>query len=248
VEKFPFNDFWDLAELLHDSSMGLYMSGPEDPLSQEDITETALRLRALLSHANKLELPVSVATLKSGIEDPPTTMADFDRIVGVVKTELSTRVFVFLGPDRAPYFEQSVSWIASFPNAASDIRQAKNCYACSLDTAAVFHAMRALEYALRALALDTGTITSGPIDTLTWASIIDQIAKEIEAKRKAAGGATNPKIEIWAGAAAQFFLFKEAWRNQTMHVRAVYNQTEARKIVEAVEDFIDKLAKGGLKE
>jgi hypothetical protein len=73
--------------------------------------------------------------------------------------------------------------------------------------------MRALEYALRALALDTGTTTSAAIDRLNWQTIIEQISSEIETRRKAKGGASESKIEIWASAAAQFFLFKEAWRN-----------------------------------
>jgi hypothetical protein len=125
VERFPFNDFWELAELLYGIGLHLAAQTPEDPLDPEDIRETAIRLRALLAHANKLTLPVSSATLRSGIEEPPTTRAEFDRVVAVVKTGLSTRVFVFLGPDRAPYFEQSVSWTAAFPSAAVDIRQAK---------------------------------------------------------------------------------------------------------------------------
>jgi hypothetical protein len=64
---------------------------------------------------------------------------------------------------------------AQFPSARSDAIAATDCYALGQYTAAVFHAMRVLEYGLRELAQAVNLT----FDVQQWQSIIEQIEAEI---------------------------------------------------------------------
>jgi len=81
----------------------------------------------------------------------------------MVERELQYQKFWYMTPDEAKWFEAdeefgpfSTLGAPTFPSAREDMKEAKNCYVLGRHTAAVFHAMRVLEYGLKALADDVG--------------------------------------------------------------------------------------------
>jgi hypothetical protein len=73
-----------------------------------------------------------------------------------IEKELAQRKLVFIPPNLVEYLEQEKLFgdavYENFPSARGDIRDAGNCLAAGLNTAAVFHLMRVVELGLRALA------------------------------------------------------------------------------------------------
>ncbi len=249
--KFDLPDFWNLVSRLQAHSTNLYMadSMPESPLSSEEIAEMLKLLKDLEQQCLRFELPISRAAISRALKDHPRTEREFEMLLNSVKDEISGKLFVFIPPHRARYFEKTMLWQSAFPNAANDMKEAGNSYAAGLFTACVYYCMRVLEYGLRALATNVNITPPKPIDSLQWQGIIDLIEKEIRSKRISPGVSnSDSQIVFWTNAAAQFFIFKEAWRNATMHVRANYTENEAQKIIDAVDEFMSRLSNNGLSE
>lgn len=73
-----------------------------------------------------------------------------------------------------------------FPSAVFDVKEAGNCIAVDSGTAAVFHLMRAVEWAMRALCVDLGMLETRykdklvPIEYSQWEQILNQLPEAIE--------------------------------------------------------------------
>ncbi len=222
----------------HEIERGLESGEVTGLISKEygDLPNVLGQLKAI---CNDLQLYVSSHLLGS---TTPTTSGELDIMANAVVAELKTTLFLYVPNNRAAYFEKEPGWQSEFPEAAADFRSAYRCFAAGEPTAAVFHTMRALERGLHAMVGDLQMTLPKPIETLQWANIIDQINAEIKRKRGEKGGAENPKIEFWSSAAANFFIFKEAWRNKVTHARVTYSESEGEKIINAVDDVMDRLA------
>lgn len=107
-------------------------------------------------------------------------------------------------------------------------------------TAAVFHLMRVMEIALRALAKKLDVTTIDP-EVESWNKITDHVNKAItalpaktapEQARKAKPGAVSAHLNS----------VRIAWRNEVMHPKQSYSREEARAIFNAVRAFMVDLA------
>lgn len=244
----------ELGEVIADIRTNLYMmevqvhDDPDDGLKPDEIEHMRTNLIKIWDVCNELGLSVSEDLISSRVDQSngppklPKTEAEWTLLIDAVKSEIRNRLLVFIPEHRAKYFEKEISWRSAFPEASTDFQSAYKCFVAGEPTAAVFHTMRALERGLHALVDDMVLTLPKPIETLQWANIIDQINAEIKQKRGEKGGAENPKIEFWSGAAANFFVFKEAWRNKVVHARVMYSESEGEKIVNAVDDVMARLA------
>ena len=125
-----------------------------------------------------------------------------------------------------------------FKAAAYDIEHAGNCLALQQPTACVFHLMRAMEVALRALGARLKHKV-GPKDTL------GKILNDISPKLNAMPDKTETqkrKKERWAEARANLFHVKQAWRDNSMHGKQIYDREHAYAIFRAVSTFMTHLA------
>ncbi len=142
-----------------------------------------------------------------------------------------------LGPDVA----------CAFPLAQRDIFDAGNCLALNLNTAAVFHLMRVLEFGLRALAghLKVKTVKKRvPVAYGTWEEIIRAISLRIEALSKTTKGPKRQKeLDFYNGLLIELRAVKDYWRNAVMHARDSYDQHQAMSVFTHVKTFMQRLAK-----
>jgi len=169
-------------------------------------------------------------------------------------SEMESHLFLWVQCDKEKYYEhlalfgEEVS--RQFPSTGQDIRAAGNCYASDNSTACVFHCMRVLEKGLHTFADHLGVPFVVPVELQNWQNIIEPIEKEIVHREKTLpkGTAKADELKFLSGAAAQFRYFKEAWRNHVAHSRVTYDDVEALRIMNHVHQFMDELAKHGLKE
>jgi hypothetical protein len=111
-----------------------------------------------------------------------------------------------------------------------------------MSTASVFHLMRVLEIGLTILGKQFGV----SLAHTNWAPAIEQIESKIRDMHKDPVWRALPDCKeqqtFYAQAATQLAIFKDAWRNHTMHAGGKYAEEEAERIFESVKGFMQKLA------
>lgn len=120
-----------------------------------------------------------------------------------------------------------------FPKATEDISEAGKCLGLRQYTAVVFHLMRAMEVMVQRLARRLGVVNIEK----EWGKLLSDIGKAVEAMPK------DRKRDRYSEAHALLYHVKQAWRNDTMHPKQTYTESEARAIYAAVRLFAENLSK-----
>lgn len=168
-------------------------------------------------------------------------------VVTCLRFETASKTALMLPPEKAHLFEPPTPLYGpevrgKYPSALYDIDEAGKCLALGRSTAAVFHLMRVMEIALKAVSAHLGvTAPSNP----NWGTWLGGVRGECQ--RRGRGWADfNFFQDVWQRIDA----IKDAQRNQTMHVETVYTEEEAMLIFKATEGFMKKIAsrmdEGGL--
>jgi hypothetical protein len=183
-----------------------------------------------------------------------TLATEIKNLQDTIDLELSNRRFAFIPTDKADFFEQEELFGKAvhdaFPSAQVDIKEAGNCFASGLNTAAVFHFMRVAEFGMRALALHLKVkLKRKPIEHGGWNELIEQIEKKIRLRRERYDKSRRKSkkelefLKFCRTIADELFFFKNIWRDNTMHAISNYRETEAKGVFERVRDFMQRLAK-----
>lgn len=150
--------------------------------------------------------------------------------------ELQTRCFVVIPFEYLEHYKQSGPVFGAnvhdaFPLAAEDLSEAGRCLALGRYTASVFHLMRAMECAVQTLSIKLG-ITN--VDR-EWGKLLSDITQKIEAFPK------GDLRDQWSEVRTNLYHVKQAWRNNTMHPKQTYTESEAKAIFDAVRVFMNDL-------
>lgn len=140
---------------------------------------------------------------------------------------------------RAPFGEAA---FGRFEHARFDATEAGNCYATGRNTACVFHLMRVMEHALRALAATLSIDDPGSGPDRSWGAILKAIQTKIDAIADERKGWKQREGAFFQGAHGLLVGVKDAWRNDCMHLEAKYDESDAKRIYDAVNGFMGHLA------
>jgi hypothetical protein len=197
---------------------------------------------------------------------------DISTLIGTIESieldiykEMKSRHFLLVAPDRVGFLEKlpdvfpfnaQIEFHAAdftfwgngencaIESARPDIKEAGNCLAAECNTAAVFHAMRASEHAIRTLARRVKVSLTDkrkplPIEYATWEKIIRELKNRIDRERqKPQGKRRNERLSRYSDLADQCVFLKDLWRNDVMHARGQYNRNEAHGVLDRVRQFI----------
>ena len=133
----------------------------------------------------------------------------------------------------------------NFPSTRQELKEAANCLAVDLPTAAVFHLMRISETGMRVLLEDRQITPKKPFDLQTWQELLNELETEIRKINdwpNTLGLAKTQAQEFYNNAKAELYGFKDAWRNHVMHNRKRYSFDEAKGVLDHVERFVRALA------
>jgi len=105
---------------------------------------------------------------------------------------------------------------------------------------------------LRALAtkLKVPVAAGKPIQYATWGKIIPALQAKIEAIDKKKIAKTKKEqgdLDFYRLALNDCNIFKDFWRNDVMHTRGNYDESEALEVCGRVEEFMQGLVKRGVK-
>src|SRR6266436_2154611 len=153
--------------------------------------------------------------------------AQLEDLLHSVRREVGKRYFAFIPENKIEFFEQHDLFgervSAAFPSAQSEIKDAGNCLAADLHTAAVFHFMRASEHGLRALARHLRVKPSMPLEYAGWEEVIRAIDRKLGALRtKPRGRAKSEALEFYRLTLSECEMLKDVWRNPVSHARHRY--------------------------
>jgi hypothetical protein len=157
---------------------------------------------------------------------------------------LKATQFMFIQPANMKYFSDSPGFGQTvqdrFPEMSGDIEDASRCLGIERSTAAVFHLMCIMEYALRRLGKRLGLV-KGQVHLKTWGQILRDIDSAIGSLPQ---GTPQEKArrDWFSEAAAHVHHVKNSWRDATMHGRRRYTQKEAEAVFEHVKAFVEYLA------
>jgi hypothetical protein len=202
-----------------------------------------LELNKALDKVYRLE-----ARVDSDICSYQIMMVELQELSNIIACELDEKFLAFIPTEKLIYFEQDELFgeavNKAFPSAKNEIKDAGNCLAADLNTAAIFHLMRVAETGLRALArrLDV-KIKKMPLEYADWGKIIPEIEEKIKLKKpKSRGKKQSETLEFYHGAIGEFNAFKDVWRNNVMHARGSYDEKEAIRVFNHVRGFMQRLA------
>lgn len=186
-------------------------------------------------------------------QDEKLTMADIGACIADVQSRLRDefQLISFLILDRnqkklfAPANLLVEGWDINriFPDAARELEEACKCLALKRPTAAVFHAMRMLEVAIKKLAELLELPDPVKPAERNWGAMLAKIKGTIDDKYPSrdrvdpnSRGAAFERIYVSLDAV------KNPWRNGTMHVENFYTDSEALHIVRCVAILFQNLA------
>lgn len=234
------HEYVQLGIWMHEHGGRLYMATeePDDPgrpLSSSELIALKGHLKDLLGVCGRLGLKIAELSLQRAVDDPPQTSREFDIYVNVLMDELKSQLFLFVPSGRAVFYQSALA-LPDFPEAAVELIRAGNCFAVAEYTASVFHSMRSVEVGLEAVRLNLG-MPDRKINERSWGNICNDIRDGITAK-----GKTWAKVDEYMAIHATLVALKDAWRNQTMHVAATYDERDSRLILENTKQFIVRLS------
>jgi hypothetical protein len=188
--------------------------------------------------------------------DAKTAQAELATLETSILIDMAKHNFVQVDAKVSHYFEANDLYGAkvskAFPNALADIREAGNCIARELGTAAVFHLMRVVEWGIRALCnnLKITKIKKGhPIEYATWDDLVKELPDVVISKidNMSRGPKKQKAQEFYHPAIQEISGFKDAYRNHVMHTRKAYTSKDADAISDHVGRFMNLLADYGIR-
>ncbi len=193
---------------------------------------------------NEISLKMSEKALERGLDRICTGKTSRDvsealrSALEIIPDEIDTELFFYLTPVEADFYNGADSQLkgeaaSKFSDSKYELSEAAKCFAMNRYSACVMHAMRALEPGLAMVATEVGE----PFDCANWNTLLSRIEKKL----RASTDITRERREFISGAVAQFFHFKDAWRNRAMHGRDKYSECDARPIMQSVVAFLQHL-------
>jgi hypothetical protein len=244
-------------------------SGVDEDIDQRVLPDITVLVSRYLIRCREIKLPASVAVIRKrimpllgGIYGAPTWKqlgAELDVLWDAVGPELSQRRFAFIADAKVLPMDQmlenerdgeilenpwELAW-ERFPSAKEDIEEAVYCYSLERNTACVFHLMRVAEVGLRGLARRMKvTVKNKPLEWAEWQDILREMNKVPDALTQTMkrGPEKDEILEFYRGCIAQFYGFKDEYRNQVSHKRKSYNEHHAASALSNVLQFMQKLA------
>jgi len=246
------------AQLSLSETMGAGNGRPNDIqyqkiiVSVKDARDICISIK-LDDAAHKIN--ISLRYIQSESMNVSSLATELRNIQEAMAVEAFKHKFLRVAKDRAEYvdsanlFGQAVS--DAFPSSSADIREAGNCLATECNTAAVFHLMKAAEFALRALAANRGIkYANASLETKQWGDLLAALDGHLKDLRLAdhkkwpSKDIKDAQIQFYHGALAEFRDFNEAWRRYVSHARvgSLYDRDYALSIMKHVQGFMNILA------
>jgi hypothetical protein len=190
----------------------------------------------------------SMEHLADALADPKCTIGEatghYEDLLRRLQDELEAAVFLHVPSGAATLYKQPrkgwESVLEAFPSVTVDIEEAARCLALDRGTACVFHLMRIIEPALKAVSDALNIVKHSP----TWQAYLTAMPAAVNNKYSGHTSADHQWREYYAELEGQLRAIKDAWRNPTMHnIATIYTPEMAHDLSVLVRAFMRAVAK-----
>ena len=222
------------------------------PVPWTNLTPEELRPLAASFRANGF--PMCAILLEDEAANPREDVAIVSDLRGEIRREIRNVVVMRLPSEKAVYFEQPQLFgpavADGFHDAADDIEEAGNCLAMNRGTATVFHLMRVLEVAIKAIgaSLNIPDPVKVKESDRNWGKMLGDkdlqvgIWAELHKRKKQADPAWTQEISaFYQDVYTDLCAIRTAWRNPVMHVEGTYAPERAQHIFNLIKGFMQHL-------
>lgn len=237
-----------LGEQIADIHTILIFQDKDKALDAEELNSLLEHLAAIYKICEELNLDVSKTLFEDARTAPPKTDDEFAILKRALYAELKNKLLIYIPSHKRKYFHHkqfiSESVLKAFPNAHQELSAAGQPFAVGLYTATVFHAMRAVELGLRAMAVELKIeIPMLSLENVDWETLIRKIESEVQAMKDLKRTDDKSKLQhFYSDACMQFRYFKDGWRVRTAHVKAVYDEPQAQTALDHAQEFFKTLS------
>jgi hypothetical protein len=262
--RFWTGDLFGLLKLLEGQEAFAASKPPGDKLTVDEKKAIHNLLKCVQIRLFQTDLRISNARINEfTVQKMPTTDTDctyqimrseISGILHAIERELKEHHFAYIPITLAGCFENKDflgdTVYEHFYSARADIKDAGNCVAAGLNTAAVFHLMRVVNIGLRTLAKSVGVkrIDGKKLEYCRDESIIKKVGKEIDKKLESVesikrGEKWENKKALYQGLLVDLQYFKDAVRDPMAHARKNYTEAGAMDVYDHVKNFMQRLDK-----
>ena len=226
----------------------------DDSAFDDDSKDFSLKMLGALKKALLgTDLPVSSGFANiamSGLEqDLPMKeiVSRFGQMQNAVQLELEAKKIFALTQVEAAYYQPESPLFGAevenkFPGAVYEIEEAGKCYGLSRSTASVFHSIRSLEAAIRAVSRCLGIPDPTKGSERSWHNMLRAVKTEIDKRWPSAKDKMSGDGRFFEGIHAVLTAMQNPYRNSTMHLDEKYTLEEAIHIFEMVKGVMKKVA------
>jgi len=248
---------------------GLSENQSDDLLTPIDTDGYQKSLEDLAQRCKGLELPTSLILvgasallLKAGGFSYRQACTKMAQIRECLEAEISTRVFLFVPPNRAPYLvfydtgptgkkDQPVLGdelrhfspvLAKFPSCGFDLEEAGCCFAAGRFTACVHHLSRLVEFGLVSLADFAGVEKR---HQRNWNTALNHAHNNLRDKKAGFSSTVSQSRDetYFSEAIGLLRNFNTAWRNPSSHAPEIFLEQKARTLFSITLATMDHLSR-----
>jgi hypothetical protein len=250
MQKFSAHMFYMIAQYLNQVRRRFEQMVKDGEVTRDTVLDTgtdgntgAKTLTIIRDRCAAIGLTVSVkcanGLIKSGKGTTIGQFLDhFGQLERTIKFEMEDKLFIFIPPDRAAFYDAKESFgkdvNAKFPEIQFDLVEAGNCYAAGRGTAVVFHLMRIMEIGVQRFGDKLGVSFAAEKN---WQNILDEINKKMKGLPP-----KDPQTVMMVEASSNLYAVKLAWRNEVMHPKDTYTLEEADNLIRQVRIFMQQLS------
>jgi hypothetical protein len=166
-------------------------------------------------------------------------------LISCLNHEAPTKVAIILDHRSRELFESTALWgpkvALDFTSLTDDIAEGAKCLALGRGTAAVFHFVRCLEGAIRAVHGSLGLPDPTTGAQRNWSNVLRAITEEMD-KRWPKKSRLSGDSVFFEKVVAALTAMNNPYRNETMHLAAKYTPEEAAHIQELVGGLLRLVA------
>ena len=193
---------------------------------------------------HKFQLEHSLRNLEPLRFNPPQTDRELAFSYDMLINEIGDSAFFQMSRERASFYERNTLIGDEVKNrfiaVPHEVKAAGTAYSCSLPTASVFHAMRAVEVGLLEIAGQLGVTTTGEEMMKNLVDGIQSAARKLDDVPRHPNKKSDS--QFYSDVALEAGLMKDAWRNYAAHAKTTYSDREALDILNATCRFFEKIA------